>query len=62
MIDAVVEIIVGFVLVLVGFGKWKVSKNRAANETFLKKWGLLFRIAGLFIVAVAVVRFLATRH
>jgi hypothetical protein len=61
MIDGVVELVIGAMLLLVGFGTWKVSKNPTANANFLKKWGLLFKIAGAFIVIVAIVRLVSGR-
>ena len=61
MIDAVVEIVIGIALLLVGLGTWKVSKNPAANATFVKKWGLLFKIGGALIIIIAVLRLIFRR-
>ena len=61
MIDGVVEVIIGVMLFFVGLGRWKVSKNPAANANFVKKWGLLFKIAGVLIIIVAVLRFMSHR-
>ena len=61
MIDGVVEIIIGMMLLLVGLGTWKVSKNPAANANFVKKWGLLLKIAGALTIIVAVLRLVSRR-
>ena len=61
MIDGVVEIVIGMVLLFIGLGTWKVSKNPAANANFVNKWGLLFKIAGGLIIIAAVLRLIFRR-
>ncbi len=59
MIDGIIFVIGGVWCLFVGLGKARVSKNPEAGEAWLKKWGLVFRIAGPIMVLAGIVRIVA---
>ena len=56
MIDGIVFVIMGVWCLLIGLGKARVSKNPEAAAVWLKKWGIVFRIAGPIMALAGIVR------
>jgi hypothetical protein len=56
MIDGIIFVILGVWVLLIGVGKARVSKNPEAGAVWLKKWGLVFRIAGPIMALAGIVR------
>jgi pyridoxal biosynthesis lyase PdxS len=58
MIDNLLMVAFGVFGVLVGYGKINISKDPVANAQHLKKYGTLFRIAGIVLIVCGLGMFL----
>ncbi len=54
MVDILIMIAIGIWSTLVGFGKLQLSKNSDANDEYLKKYGIIFRIGGITMCVIGI--------